>query len=76
MDAINSAHLHGNGHYYPPGSPDVPGTGYRSMNIEGLQIAYAGHPAHLTEFHPTLYNSQGNKPDEPAGLASAMPTTR
>lgn len=67
MDAINAAMQEGNGHYYPPGCPDVPGTGYSTSEyIGGLWTAYAQHPIHLTEFHPTLYNSVGLKPDDPA----------
>src|SRR5262252_3448329 len=56
MAAVNAAMHEGNGHYYPPHCPDVPATGY-SINeyIGGLWTAYAQHPIHLTEFHPTLY---------------------
>ncbi len=65
LAALNAAMHEGQGHYYPPGSPDVPNTGY-SVNeyIGGLWTAYAQKTIHLTEFHPTLYNSEGNKPDE------------
>jgi len=66
LDVLNASMSAGNGHYYPPGSPDAPNTGY-SINeyIGGLWGAYAQHPIHLTEYHPTLYNSQGHKPDQP-----------
>jgi hypothetical protein len=42
------------------------GTGY-SVNdyVGGLWGAYAHKQIALTEFHPTLYNSAGFKPDEP-----------
>jgi hypothetical protein len=65
LAALNSKFDIGNGHYYPPGSPDVADTGYSVDNyIEGLWIAYAHKQAELTEFHPTLYNSQGFKPGQ------------
>lgn len=65
LPAINAAMHEGNGHYYPPGCPDVPRTGYSTTEyVGGLAGAYT-HPVHLTEYHPTLYNSQGNKPDQP-----------
>jgi hypothetical protein len=65
LAALNALFSFGNGHYYPPASPDVPNTGY-SVNeyIGGLWTAYANKPIHLTEFHPTLYNSRGFKPDQ------------
>jgi hypothetical protein len=65
LDALNSKFDHGNGHYYPPGHPDAPNTGY-SVNeyIGGLWGVYAQKPIHLTEFHPTLYNNEGHKPDQ------------
>lgn len=66
LGALNAQMHAGNGHYYPPGSPDVPNTGY-SVNeyIGGLWTAYEQHVIHLPEFHPTLYNNEGNKPDQP-----------
>jgi len=66
MDTVNTLMHEGNGHYYPPGNPDVPATGW-SINeyIGGLWTVYAQKSIHLTEFHPTLYNSEGNKPDQP-----------
>jgi len=65
LDDLNALMNCGNGHYYPPASPDVPGTGYSVTEyIAGLEVAY-GHEIALTEFHPTLYNSRGNKPDQP-----------
>jgi hypothetical protein len=65
LDALNAESDYGNGHYYPPASPDVPNTGY-SVNeyIGGLWTAYAQKAIFLTEFHPTLYNSRGHKPDQ------------
>lgn len=66
LDLLNANMDIGNGHYYPPGAPDVPSTGY-SVNeyIGGLWGAYAQNQISLTEFHPTLYNSQGNNPGQP-----------
>ena len=65
LAAINAAMHFGNGHYYPPGCPDVPATGYSLAEyVGGLGLAY-GHAIDLTEFHPTLYNSEGAKPDQP-----------
>jgi hypothetical protein len=65
LAALNAAIDFGNGHYYPPASPDVPNTGY-SINeyIGGLWTAYSQKPIFLTEYHPTLYNSRGHKPDQ------------
>ena len=66
LPAINAAMEIGNGHYYPPGCPDLPRSGYSTAEyVAGLGLAYDDHPISLTEFHPTLYNSQGAKPDEP-----------
>jgi hypothetical protein len=66
LPAINLAMHDGNGHYYPPSNPDPAGTGHSTDEyVGGLWTAYAKHPIDLTEFHPTLYNSQGCKPDEP-----------
>lgn len=65
LAAINAAMHAGNGHYYPPGSPGVPNSGHSATEyLAGIELAY-GHPSHLTEFHPTLYNHEGNKPDQP-----------
>ena len=65
IEALVAKMDYGNGHYYPPASPDVPATGYSVTEyIAGLEVAY-GHEIALTEFHPTLYNSRGNKPDQP-----------
>jgi hypothetical protein len=65
LAAINAAMHLGNGHYYPPSCPGVPNTGYSASEyIAGIVKAY-GHPSHLTEFHPTLYNHSGCKPDQP-----------
>lgn len=56
LPGLNAAMQWGNGHYYPPHSPDVPGTGYSiDEYIGGLWTAYDQHPIALTEFHPTLY---------------------
>lgn len=67
----------GNGHYYPPGSPDVPGTGY-SVNdyVGGLWGVYANKQIALTEFNSTLYNNEGNGPSQPgwSGARSAYYT--
>jgi hypothetical protein len=65
LATLNALFSLGNGHYYPPASPDVPGTGY-SINeyVGGLWSVYAQHLIHLTEFHPTLYNARGYKPDQ------------
>ena len=65
LDALNTKFDHGNGHYYPPGNPDIANTG-SSINeyIGGLWGVYAQKPIHLTEFHPTLYNDEGHKPDQ------------
>jgi hypothetical protein len=66
LPAISAAMHTGNGHYYPPGCPDLPGTGYSTYEyVDGLSAAYSRGAIDLTEFHPTLYNSQGNKPDQP-----------
>lgn len=64
VDALDMAI--GNGHYYPPGAPDVPNTGY-SINeyIGGLWSVYSHVQISLTEFHPTLYNSEGHGPSNP-----------
>jgi hypothetical protein len=65
MDAINAAMHTGNGHYYPPACPGVPKTGYSVTEyLAGLSVAYQ-HDSELTEFHPTLYNHAGHKPDQP-----------
>ena len=66
LAAISAAMHHANGHYYPPGCPDVPNTGYSTLEyVEGVGIGYSTTNIDLTEYHPTLYNSQGNKPDQP-----------
>lgn len=65
LPAINAAMHDGNGHYYPPGCPDLPRTGFSTAEyIEGLRKAYE-HPIDLTEFHPTLYNGENNRPGAP-----------
>ena len=66
MDECNASMHEGNGHYYPPAHPDIPSTGW-SINeyVGGLAVAYAGHAIHLTEYHPTLFNNEGHKPDQP-----------
>jgi hypothetical protein len=65
LAALNAKLDYSNCHYYPPGSPDVPNTGY-SINeyIGGIWSVYGEHATFMTEFHPTLYNSRGHKPDE------------
>lgn len=66
MNAVNKIMTYGNGHYYPPTCPDLIGNGSSLQEyVGGLWQAYAQHPIMLTEFHPTLYNSEGNKPDQP-----------
>jgi len=65
LAAINAAMHTGNGHYYPPACPGVPNSGYSVLEyLAGLFVAYE-HPSDLTEFHPTLYNHSGHKPDQP-----------
>jgi hypothetical protein len=66
----NSAITYANGHYYPPGCPDITGDG-TSINeyVGGLWSAYAQHLVALTEFHPSLFHhstqaaSVGASPD-------------
>jgi hypothetical protein len=65
LAAINAAMHTGNGHYYPPGCPGIPDSGYSVAEyLTGINFAY-GHESHFTEFHPTLYNHAGCKPDQP-----------
>lgn len=65
LDAICAAMTYGNGHYYPPANPGIYGTGYSvDEYVIGLATAY-GHSIQLTEFHPTLYSSEGNNPGQP-----------
>jgi hypothetical protein len=54
-----------NGHYYPPGNPDIIGNGTSVTDyIGGLWTAYINHEVMLTEFHPTLYNNESNAPGD------------
>lgn len=65
MGAINAMLRYGNGHYYPPGCPDIAGSGTSiGEYIDGLNIAY-GSQTHITEFHPTLFNHAGAAPGQP-----------
>lgn len=75
MQALNAKLDYGNGHYYPPGSPDVPNTGY-SVNeyVGGLWGVYAKKPIHITEYCSLLYNSQGHKDPDTEGDRSAYYT--
>lgn len=75
LAALNAKLDYGNGHYYPPGSPDVPSTGY-SVNeyIGGLWSVYGEKPIFLTEYCSLLYNSQGHKDPDTEGVRSAYYT--
>jgi hypothetical protein len=54
----------GNAHYYPPHSPDLPGDDCSVVAyVSGLSAVYEASIA-VTEFHPTLYNAEGHKPDQ------------
>jgi len=56
LPAINAASHYGNGHYYPPGCPDLPNSGTSVGEYTGgLWTAYAQHPIGFTEWHPTLF---------------------
>jgi hypothetical protein len=60
---VNARMSYCNAHYYPPQAPDVADTGYSiSEYVIGVSAAYDHAPCMVTEFHPTLYNSVGNKP--------------
>jgi hypothetical protein len=62
---VNSMMDVANGHYYPPDSPDVTNTGYSITDyVYGLGLAYNAEDISLTEFHPTLYNSNGQRPGD------------
>jgi hypothetical protein len=66
MRLMNNKMAYGNAHIYPPASPDVADTGYSIAEYVGeIFDVYGGVPVMVTEFHPTLYNSRGHKPDEP-----------
>lgn len=64
MDEVNSLMSFGNGHFYPPHCPDLFDGASVTDYVGGLWTAYAQHPIMLTEFHPTLYNSDGHGPAE------------
>lgn len=66
LDNVNSLMVFGNGHYYPPHCPDIIGDGTSLTEyVGGLWTVYGNHEIMLTEFHPTLYNSEGNAPKQP-----------
>ena len=75
LDALNAKLNYGNGHFYPPGSPDVPNTGY-SVNeyIGGLWGVYGQKSIFITEYCSLLYNSQGHKDPDTNGDRSAYYT--
>lgn len=61
MNAVNGMMKYCNAHYYPPGAPAVPNTGYSCLDyVSGLMEVYNDHPCMVTEWHPTLYNMEGN----------------
>lgn len=65
LNEVNSLMTFGNGHYYPPHCPDLVGDGTSLTDyVGGLWSVYAQHPIMITEFHPTLYNSDGNGPGQ------------
>jgi hypothetical protein len=73
MAEVNEAMAIGNGHYYPPHCPDLTGDGTSlSEYVGGLWTAYGQHVIALTEFHPTLYNSDGHQPSAQAMSAQAQ----
>jgi hypothetical protein len=56
---------YGNAHYYPPHCPDLPGDDCSVVAyVSGLSAVYEASIC-VTEFHPTLYNAHGYKPDQP-----------
>jgi hypothetical protein len=64
LAALNAELRHGNGHYYPPSCPDLAQSGTSLAEYAGgLQNAY-GQPTMITEFHPSLRSTDGNKPGE------------
>ena len=65
LGGLNAAMSWGNGHYYPPHSPDLTGDGCSVSEYTASLAGVYGHPVDLTEFHPTLYNSAGHGPTEP-----------
>lgn len=49
-----------NGHFYPPGHPDLPSGGRGSWMkdyVAGLKVAYGDMPVSLTEGHPSLFGA-------------------
>ena len=56
-----------NAHVYPPSHPDAPdGSSYPGAMADimaELGTIYLGKPMAITEWHPTLYNTQGHKLD-------------
>lgn len=75
LDSLNNHMDFGNGHYYPPGSPDVPSSGY-SVNeyIGGLWTAYAQKSIFITEYCSLLYNNEGHRDPDIEGERSAYYT--
>jgi hypothetical protein len=66
MAEVNTVMERGNGHYYPPHCSDLLGDGTALTDyVGGLYGVYGNHLIDLTEYHPSLYNSEGNKPDQP-----------
>jgi hypothetical protein len=66
----NSLLNYGNGHYYPPYCPDLYNDGCSILSyVVSLDEVYDA-PMAITEFHPTLFNSEGYKPDQPGWSGS------
>jgi hypothetical protein len=66
LATINGKMTYCNAHIYPPASPDVAGTGYSITEyVTELCATYGDVDCMITEYHPTLYNSRGHKPDQP-----------
>lgn len=65
LDELNAQMTIGNGHFYPPHCPDLTGDGCSLSEYVGSLLGAYGHPIMLTEFHPTLYNADGNGPKQP-----------
>jgi hypothetical protein len=62
LATINGLIGHANGHFYPPTLPDLnDGSGMGAFDdvVSGLGIAYQRKPIDLTEWHPTLFNANG-----------------
>jgi hypothetical protein len=73
IDEHNALIGFGNGHFYPPHCPDLPGDDCSVVAyVSGLSAVYEASIA-VTEFHPTLYNAEGHKPDQ-AGWSGTLDT--